>query len=315
MKILVTGGAGFIGNVLVRRLLKDGHTVRVMDDYSRGVPRRLTDIADKIEMVQGDVRIAEEVDRAVAGMDVVFHLAAVNGTENFYNAPDRVLEVAVKGTMNTMDSAIKHKVKRYLFASSSEAYQEPTHVPTTENERLIVPDVKNARLSYGGGKLIGELLALHYLQKRGIDTIIFRPHNIYGPDMGNEHVVPQFIARLKDLQGTEFKIQGSGKETRAFCNVDDMVDGLVILMEKGVPGEVYHVGTDREVTITQVAEILAKAMGKQITIVPGELTMGSTPRRCPDITKMRALGYEPKVDLEEGMTRTAKEELERLSKA
>lgn len=315
--ILVTGGAGFIGSALVRRLVQDGHAVRVLDDYSRGVPRRLTDIAKDIEMVQGDVRDSASVDNAVKGSKIVFHLAAVNGTENFYKIPDVVLEVAVKGTMNTMESALKHGVQRYLLASSSEVYQNPTRVPTDETERLIVPDVKNPRLSYGGGKLIGELLAFHYLQKRGVDTLVFRPHNIYGPDMGNEHVIPQFIARLLKLRASssgtiDFPIQGTGDETRAFCHVADMVDGLMILMEKGSPNELYHVGTDREVTIKEVALMVAKAMNMQIELVHGELVQGSTPRRCPDIMKMRSLGYEPKIGLEEGMTMTAKAEVARL---
>jgi nucleoside-diphosphate-sugar epimerase len=312
MKILVTGGAGFIGNALVRRLLKEGHAVRVMDDYSRGVPRRLADIADKIDMVQGDVRDYAQVDAAVAGMEIVFHLAAVNGTENFYKHPDKVLEVAVKGTMHSMDAAIKYKVKRYLLASSSEVYQEPTHIPTNETERLIVPDVRNPRLSYGGGKMIGELLALHYLQKRGIDTVIFRPHNIYAADMGDEHVVPQFIARLLKLTGKDFPIQGTGKETRAFCYIDDFIEGLMILMDKGAPGELYHIGTNEEVSIADVAHTIAKAMNKEIVLVPGELTAGSTPRRCPDIAKMQALGYEPRVNLEEGLKRTVEQEVKRL---
>lgn len=317
MRILVTGGAGFIGSALVRRLLKSGHTVRVLDDYSRGVPRRLADIASQIEMVQGDVCDALSVDSAVESMEIVFHLAAVNGTENFYHHPDRVLEVMVKGTMHTMDSAIKHKVKRYLLASSSEVYQQPTHVPTTESERLIIPDVLNPRFSYSGGKLIAELLGFHYLQKRGIETIIFRPHNIYGPDMGSEHVIPQFIHRLRDLPDgsanpVEFSIQGTGKETRAFCFVSDAVEALAILMDKGKAGELYHIGTDHEVTIEEVALLLAKEMKKNITLVPGELQAGSTLRRCPDITKIRALGFTPQVSLEQGMAMTAAEEVKRL---
>ncbi len=315
MNILVTGGAGFIGSALVRRLMQDGHTVRVMDDYSRGVPTRLADIAKQLDMVQGDVRIYDDVDRATAGMELVYHLAAVNGTENFYKHPDRVLEVAVKGTMHTMDAAIKHRCKRYLLASSSEVYQTPTHVPTTEAERIIVPDVQNARFSYSGGKIIGELLALHYLARKGVEAVIFRPHNIYGPDMGNEHVIPQFVARLGALKksgGGSFPIQGDGSETRAFCYIDDAVEGIVRIAEKGKSGELYHLGNPEEVTIADLAKQMADAMGVRIELQAGQKTEGSTNRRCPDIAKLRALGYEPRVALTEGLAKTCELEWKRV---
>lgn len=320
--VLVTGGAGFIGSALVRRLLHDGYAVRVMDDYSRGVPRRLHDISQQVDMCQGDVRDAQQVDDAVRGMDIVLHLAAVNGTENFYKYPDRVLEVGVKGTLHTMDAAIKHGCKRYVLASSSEVYQAPTHVPTTEQERIIIPDITNPRFSYSGGKIVGELLAFHYLQRRGIDTLVFRPHNIYGPDMGNEHVVPQFIARLLDLKKKEptgvvpFPIQGDGSQTRAFCHVEDCVNAIMLIVEKGRPNELYHIGTEREVTIGEVARILATSMGLDIAIETGDISpIGGTPRRCPSIVKMRELGYAPSIDLEEGLHRTAVEEVQRLRSA
>lgn len=318
-KILVTGGAGFIGSALVKRLVSEGHNVRVMDDYSRGIPGRLLELEGKVEMTQGDVRVEAEVDRAIAGMEIVYHLAAVNGTENFYHHPDRVLEVSVKGTMHTMDAAIRHGCRRYLLASSSEVYQTPTHVPTQEHERIIVPDVLNPRFSYSGGKIIGELLAVHYLARRGVEAVIFRPHNIYGPDMGNEHVVPQFIARLlalKQEHGADsvlpFPIQGDGSETRAFCFIDDAVNGILRMAEAGTSGEIYHLGTQEEVTIADVAHAIAQAMGLSIQLQPGELLAGSTPRRCPDITKLRALGYEPLVGLQEGIKRTCEQETQRL---
>jgi nucleoside-diphosphate-sugar epimerase len=300
--VLVTGGAGFIGSALVRQLLDKGYAVRVLDDYSRGVPERLKDIADKIEMIDGDVRKVEDVDKAVEGMEIVLHLAAVNGTENFYKNPERVLEVGVKGTINTMDAAVKHGCKRYLLASSSEVYQQPTECPTKESERIIVPDVHNPRFSYSGSKIIGELLALHYLAKTNMDVVIFRPHNIYGPDMGNEHVVPQFATKLRELKSEKFPIQGDGSETRAFCFISDAVEEIILLMEKGKAGEIYNVGNDgEEVAIKDLALAMAKVLGKEIEIVPGELQKGGTNRRCPDMGKTMALGFEPKVSLEEGL--------------
>src|SRR5205814_1224891 len=151
-----------------------------------------------LRLVDGDIRNATVAASATEGCAVVFHLAAVNGTENFYTRPDVVLEVAVRGALATMDAAIEHRstVRRYVCFSSSEIYNEPTHVPTTEDERAMIPDVRNPRFSYGGGKLVSELLAFHYLQKRGVPAIVIRPHNVYGPDMGDEHVIPQFVRKI-----------------------------------------------------------------------------------------------------------------------
>jgi nucleoside-diphosphate-sugar epimerase len=317
-KMLVTGGAGFIGNHLVRRLVAEGHEVRVLDDYSRGIPMRLKDLEGKIETIQGDVCIYDDVSKATKDIEVVWHLAAVNGTENFYNRPERVLEVGVKGSMHTMDAAIEHGCKKYILASSSEVYQTPTHVPTKEDERIIIPDVQNPRYSYSGGKIVGELLALHYLAKKGPEALVFRPHNIYAADMGNEHVIPQFVRRLKELKAQSdaetltFPIQGDGSQTRAFCYISDMIDGLLLLQEHGKSGEIYHIGTNEEVTIADVAHGIAAAMGTSIDIQTGDEPAGATPRRSPDIGKMAALGYSPKVNLEEGLKRTCAEELIRL---
>ena len=146
---LVTGGSGFIGAGLVKELVAAGHEVRVLDDNSRGHPRRLERVAHQIHMVAGDVRDPSAVEAATQGCEVVWHLAYINGTRHFYERPDDVLEVGVKGTLNTIDSALRHGVKRYVFASTSETYNTPTHVPTSESERLMIPDITNPRFSYG----------------------------------------------------------------------------------------------------------------------------------------------------------------------
>lgn len=318
-KVLVTGGTGFIGSDLVKRLVRDGYQVRVLDDNSRGDPRRLESVKNDIELMEGDVRDADFVMRATEGMEVVFHLAAVNGTELFYSEPDRVLDVGVKGAIHTMDAAIKHGARRYLFASSSETYQEPTHIPTSEDERLIVPDVQNPRFSYGGEKIIGELLALHYLKKHNVEPVIFRPHNVFGPDMGYEHVVTAFIKRLKELseksqeRPLSFPIQGDGSQTRAFSFITDAVEGIMLVAEKGKSGEIYNVGDAEETTIQDLVEMLAKIRDIQITTIPGEMPKGGTLRRCPDIRKLCALGYKRQVSLQEGLERTCEAEWKRLS--
>lgn len=309
--ILVTGGSGFIGSALVKRLVCEGHSVTVFDNNSRGSKAKLGDYINDVNFIEGDIRNADEVDKACKNIDTLFHLAFINGTRYFYEIPERVLEVGVKGAINTLDAAVKNNISRYILASSSEVYQEPTVIPTPETERIIVPDVTNPRYSYSGGKIISELLAINYARNGSFDAMIFRPHNIYGPDMGYEHVIPEFVCRMKNLSARsgqdsiEFPIQGTGKETRAFCYIDDFIDGLILVMQKGRSGEIYHIGNDKEeIEILQLAEKIAASAGIGIRITHTELQKGGTPRRCPCIDKMRTLGYEPRIVLDEGLSRT-----------
>jgi nucleoside-diphosphate-sugar epimerase len=309
-RVLVTGGTGFLGSALVRGLVRRGAIVRSLDDDSRGSRRRLEDVAHKVELVTGDVRDLDAVKRAVKGVDCVCHLAYVNGTEFFYSKPELVLEIGVKGMMNVLDACIEHSVKDLVLASSSEVYQTPPHVPTDESAPLSVPDVTNPRYSYGGGKIISELLAINYGRKHFDRVAIFRPHNAFGPDMGSEHVIPQLavrLARLADAHKTgpiELPIQGTGEETRAFVYVDDMVEGILCVAERGEHLGVYHVGTEEERTIRDVALAIGRALGREVKVVAGALQPGGTPRRCPDISKVRKIGYEPTVAFEDGVKKT-----------
>ncbi len=309
-KILVTGGSGFIGSGLVKALVRAGHSVRVLDDNSRGRPRRLSEVEKDIEFIAGDIRDADAVERAASGMDEVHHLAFVNGTEFFYSMPELVLDVGVRGMVNVIDACRKNNVGTLVLASSSEVYQTPPKVPTAEDAPLSIPDPLNPRYSYGGGKLISELLAINYGRKFFERVLIFRPHNVYGPDMGWEHVIPQFALRLHNLSqarpaGTlRFEIQGSGQETRSFCFVDDLVAGVLVMREKGEHLGIYHVGTMDEVAIAELAKRVAKAAGREIELVSGPLQAGGTPRRCPDISKLARLGYKPRVPLDAGLKAT-----------
>jgi len=310
--ILVTGGSGFLGSALVKALVREGETVRVFDDNSRGALRRLQEVAHDIEFVSGDVRDAAAVDAAMRGIEEVHHLAFVNGTATFYSAPDLVLDVGVKGIVNVIDGCRRHGVGRLILASSSEVYQSPPRVPTDESAPLVVPDPLNPRLSYGAGKIISEMMVISHGRKHFERVLIFRPHNVYGPDMGFDHVIPQFAVRLKRAMSKQasgvvpFPIQGSGAETRSFCHVDDLVQGVMIMRAKGEHLGIYHVGTAEEVSIADLARRIAKIAGRDIVLGPSAVLEGSTPRRCPDISKLAALGYAPRVTLDEGLPPTLK---------
>jgi nucleoside-diphosphate-sugar epimerase len=309
-RILVTGGSGFIGSGLVKALVRAGNRVRVLDDNSRGSARRLKEVAADIDFVAGDIRDAEAVAAAAAGMDEVHHLAFVNGTEFFYKAPDLVLDVGVRGMINVIDACRRHSIGTLLLASSSEVYQTPPKIPTDETAPLTVPDPLNPRYSYGAGKLIGEIMAINYGRKFFERVLIFRPHNVYGPDMGFEHVIPQFALRLHALAEQHpagplrFGIQGTGAETRSFCFIDDLVAGILVMRKNGEHLGIYHVGTMEEVTIADLARRIARAAGREVDLVPGEAAAGGTLRRCPDISKLAGLGYKPRVPLDEGLRPT-----------
>lgn len=308
---LVTGGTGFIGSALVKKLLKEGYRVRIIDNNSRGNLRRVKDIKKDIEFIKADIRDLNSVSKTCRGIDTVIHLADVNGTEFFYTKPDLVLDVGVRGMLTVLDACIKNKVENLIVASSSETYQNPPIVPTPENVRLIIPDPLNPRYSYAGAKIIKEIMTINYGRKYFKRAIIFRPHNVYGPDMGWEHVIPQFVLRMKTLSEknkskiVKFPIQGTGKETRSFCFIDDFIDGLTKIIKRGKHLEIYHIGTTEEVSIKKLAAEVAKYFDRKVDLIQGTLAPGGTPRRCPDISKLRQLGYNPRISLAEGIEFTA----------
>jgi dTDP-glucose 4,6-dehydratase/UDP-glucose 4-epimerase len=305
---LITGGAGFIGSALAHRLVSDGHRVTVLDRFSRGQSCRLPPEA---RIIAGDIRDHAVVQCAVGDADVIWHLAYVQGTQTFYADPKDVIDVALTGMMNVLHACEQDPGKTLLLVSSSEVYQNPPEgmYPTDETVPLSVPDVTNPRYSYGGGKIACELATLAYSQAGVFDrAVIVRPHNVYGPDMGWEHVIPEFAERMITLiraGAHEFKIQGSGRETRSFCFIDDCVEGLIAAFERGEDRGVYHLGNpNEEYAIGDLAYEVAAWFDHDIMISPGKLPEGSPTRRLPDIGKLAALGFVPRVSLQDGLLPT-----------
>lgn len=306
-RYLVTGGTGFIGSALVRRLIEEGHAVRVIDNDTRGNAGRLSHLKNHFELVVCDVRNAEAVTKAAAGCDSILHLAALNGTENFYSRPDQVLEIGVKGMFSVLDAVKANGISELILTSSSEAYQTPPVVPTPEEVPLTIPDPWNPRYSYAGSKIISEIMLGSFHRELLQRALIVRPHNVYGPDMGFEHVLPQLVMRAAECveaQPTgpvEFTIQGDGSQTRAFVHISDFVDGFMTVLTRGANREIYNIGTEEEVSIGDVARRVLAHFGREIRLQTTELPAGGTPRRTPSIAKLRALGYRPKISLEQGI--------------
>lgn len=303
---LITGGTGFIGSALAIKLLKEGNNVVVFDNNERGKSLRLLKYKKKIKLIKGDIRNINELNKAMKNIDVVCHLAYINGTKFFYKKPEKVIEIAIKGIINVIDCCINNKIKNLILASSSEVYQDPEKIPTSEKERLIIPDIYNPRYSYGGGKILTELMGIIYGKKYFKKLIIFRPHNVYGPDMGNEHVIPEFFNKIFKLTKSRNKnltldIQGSGLETRAFIYIDDFIDGLYKIIKKGKHLEIYNIGTNEEVSINHLALKISKLFNIKINIKNKALAKGSTKRRCPDIKKIAKLNFKQKIKLQKGL--------------
>lgn len=279
----------------------------MLDNNSRGALQKLGNVLEKIEFVEADIRDLEAVKKAAHGVNSIIHLAFINGTEFFYKKPELVLDVGVRGMLNVLDACKKEQIKELVLASSSEVYQSPPKIPTDEYVPLSIPDVLNPRYSYAGGKIISELMAINYGRTDFNRVIIFRPHNVYGPDMGFEHVLPQFILRAIDaIKKTPngvvpFEIQGDGTQTRAFVHIDDFTEGLIRVIENGKHLNIYHIGNPEEITIKEVAQKVVAYLGRKAKIVNRVPMEGGTPRRCPDISKLIALGFKPKISFDKGL--------------
>lgn len=305
--VLVTGGTGFLGAALVRRLVQIGRKVRVLDNNWRGNPRRLDGVLDKVEMIEADIRDAPKVAAAAKGCERIVHMASVNGTAYFYSQPELVLDVGIRGMLAVIDACRANGIGDLVVASSSEVYQTPPKVPTDESAPLVVPDPLNPRYSYGGQKLASELIALNYGRTGFSRVAVFRPHNVYGPDMGFEHAVPELALRADEQVKAQpsgkvrFPIQGDGKQTRAFIHVDDFTTGLVAVIDKAPHLSITHIGNPEELTIADVARRIVACFGREAELVFGASPAGQTPRRSPDIGKLRKLGFEPKIPFAEGI--------------
>ena len=299
---LVTGGTGFLGRHIVEYLLKEKNKVVVFDNDFRGSIKKIKN--KKIKFIKGDIRNKNSFFKSLKSIDAIVHLAYINGTRYFYEKPDLVLDVAVKGLINLFDGCKKFKIKELYLASSSEVYQTPNRIPTTEEEMLKIPNIYNPRYSYGGGKILTELMGINYGKKFFKRLVIFRPHNVYGPEMGKEHVIPEFINRMKKLRGKFFKIQGSGNEIRSFIFIKDFINAFKLIHKKGKHLQIYNIGTPQKIKIKDLAKKISKILNKDIIIEKSMLKKGSTKIRIPDISKIKKLGFNQKFSLNDGIKET-----------
>jgi nucleoside-diphosphate-sugar epimerase len=305
-KFLVTGGGGFIGQNIVNLLSKKNNSVIIIDNNFRNINQNLKKNKN-IKFYKRDIREKNKISKLFSNVDAVVHLAYINGTDFFYKYPVDVLEVAIKGLMNVLDLCVENKIKELYLASSSEVYHLAKKIPAKEdNVELKIPDVRNPRYSYACGKILTEVTGIHYGKKFFKKLIIFRPHNVYGPNMGNEHVIPQLINKIKKIKYKKntIKIQGSGNEIRTFIYIDDFISSFEKIISNGKHLNIYNIGTTERIKINNLTKLIAKIMLKKIVLKKGKLKKGGTPIRCPDINKIKSIGFKKKYNLLSGLKKT-----------
>jgi len=302
-KILVTGGTGFVGSNLILELLNKKNEIISFDNNSRNSFSNDLLLDNNVHLIEGDLTNPDDLKKIPNDIDIVYHLAAINGTKYFYDIPEKVLQVNLKATLNLMEWISSTDTKRIFFSSSSEVYGFPTIFPTPESSILSVPDSTNPRFSYSSSKITGEIIIINFARSLGIDYTIARLHNAYGPKMGFEHVIPEFIR--KAVNEEKFLVNGGGTESRSFCYISDIVKEIE-LITSGSNGknEIFNIGNSVETTINQLISELEKIHGKKISPVYTKFDNPGTKRRVPDLSKIKKLGYLPKISLHDGLEKT-----------
>lgn len=312
-KILITGGAGFLGLHLARRLAGEGGQLTLVDNFVRG--RRDPDLEQlvalpNVRLVTGDLTRPDTYQALGAGYDEVYHLAAIIGVQNVLDRPHEVVRVNAMATLLLLDWCVAGGGRRFLFSSTSEAYAwtqafHPLPIPTPEAVPLALVDLHNPRSSYAGSKIFGELAVAQYGRMHALPAVVVRYHNVYGPRMGFEHVIPQLYQRALAQPGPLTVY--SPDHLRAFCHVADAVDGTLAAMRTpAAAGGTFNLGNDRaETTIADLARQILAVAGRPPEIHGVPAANDPIQRRCPDLAQARqVLGYAPRVSLADGLADT-----------
>ena len=322
MRILLTGGAGFVGSHLADALVSQGHHVTVVDDLSTGSLDNLAQLGSNpslrvsVDSVMNEPVMADLIRDA----DVVFHLAAAVGVKLIVEAPVRTIETNVQGTEIVLRQAALHN-KRTVIFSTSEVYGKSTAVPFSEDADLVMGPTPKHRWAYACSKAIDEFLALAYHKERGLPVIIVRLFNTVGPRQTGRYgmVIPNFVRQA--LVGEPITVHGDGTQTRSFTYVGDVVRGLIALMEAPAAiGQVVNIGNTQEISIMDLARRVKAATGSrsEIVLIPYdqayEAGFEDMPRRVPDLTRIAQLvGYAPTLDLDGILAKVIEDQRARLA--
>jgi UDP-glucuronate decarboxylase len=300
-RVLVTGGAGFLGSHLSDRLLAEGHEVVCLDNFFTGSRANIEHLLDnhRFELLRHDI-----TEPLTLEVDEIFHLACPASPIHYQRNPVRTIRTAVQGTLNALDLARETRA-RILIASTSECYGDPAEHPQKETYWGNVNPI-GPRACYDEGKRCAESLAVSYAMQYGVEVRIARIFNTYGPRVheNDGRVVSNFI--VQSLRGEPITIYGEGQQTRSFCYVSDLIEGFMRLMASGHGSDPVNLGNPRETTVLQLAELIRDMVGSPSPIARVPLPKDDPTRRNPDITRARQLlgGWEPRVSLEQGIAAT-----------
>jgi GDP-L-fucose synthase len=307
-KVLVTGGAGFIGSHLVERLLVEGTKVCVADDAKRGGIENLKAVEKQIDMRIGDLADPGTCMEVCRGMDIIMHLAAkIRGVGyNVKHHGEMFISNAIMN-LNMMEAARKAGVERFLCVSTVGVYPQNSSIPTPEEDGLK-GEPGPSEFGYGWAKRMAEVQARCYKDEYGMKIAIVRPFHVYGPrddfNLDTAPVVPSQIRKVLDAKEI-VTVWGNGEQTRAFTYVTDAVQGMMLAVEKYPEADPLNIGTDEEVKIKDLVNLIVELSGKNLRIEFDISKPAGAPRRCADISKAkRLIGYNPAIKMEEGLKRT-----------
>jgi dTDP-glucose 4,6-dehydratase len=303
-RILLTGGAGFIGSQITKRLV-DKNKIVIYDNMHRNALgyTRLEEHPN-VTVIKGDVMDRDALFKAVEGCDILVHLAAIAGVDTVMGMPTQTLKINLLGTMNALDAAVRCKVKKFIDFSTSEVFGSHVYM-AEEHNATALGVVGESRWTYAVSKLAAEHLVHSYYKEHGLPVVTIRPFNVYGPQQVGIGAIHTFV--VDAIRGNDLVIHGEGNQIRAWCFVDDMIDGTVLCLEKEeAVGHVFNIGNPRAtVTVTNLAHLVKRLCDSKSKIIYGQKDYVDIELRIPSIKKAQTmLGYWPKVDLEEGLART-----------
>lgn len=305
-KIFITGGAGFIGSTLIERLIQDNH-ITVFDNLERNSLQNTNYYQHpNLNLIKGDILDAGHIEKSMQDAEIIVHAAAIAGIDNTVKNPVKTMRVNMLGTANVLEAARKNsKVERFVDFSTSEVFGSHAF-KVDEATETITGAVGEARWTYAVSKLAGEHLTHAYHREFGLPTVTVRPFNIYGPGQIGEGAIQIFIR--KALKNDDIYIFGDGNQIRAWCYVDDMIDGIMLaLTDERAIGESFNIGNARAVTtIYGLAQAVCRVLNSQSNIVFRPALSADIELRIPSVQKAKELlDYQAKVDLDEGVRRTA----------
>jgi UDP-glucuronate decarboxylase len=302
MRVLIAGGAGFLGSYLAERFVADGHDVHILDNFASGLKGNIENIRDRITLLEDDVTAFRTDER----YDIVVNFASRASRVEWEKHPVDVALSNAVGSKNLIEVALRCNAL-YVYASSSEVYGDPKVIPTPEDYVGCV-STTGSRSPYDEGKRFGDALTKAYERQYGLRNIIIRFFNTYGSRMrGGDfygRVIDRFIQQA--MRGEPITVYGDGSQTRSFTYVSDTIDGVMTAITKGKEGEVYNIGNDSETRIVDLAKLVRNLAKSASEIQFKDLPENDPNRRAADITKMRELGWGPKISLEEGITNIIK---------